>query len=46
VDPPARADVDQLRRVLLEVDAMDPDVAEPAATAQRLVVLGDLVALG
>ncbi len=46
VDPPARADVDQLRRVLLEVHAVDAHVAEAAAAAQRLVVLGDLVALG
>ena len=46
VDPPARADVDQLRRVLLQVHAVDAHLAQPAAPAQRLVVLGDLVALG
>ena len=45
VDPPALADVHELRRVLLEVDAVDADVAEPAAAAKRHVVLGDLVAL-
>ena len=45
VDPPAGADVDQLGRVLLEVHAVDAHVAQPAAAAQRLVVLGDLVAL-
>ena len=31
VDAPRLADVDQLRRVLLEVDAVDADVSEPAA---------------
>ena len=46
VDPAARADVDELRRVLLEVHAVDAHVAEPPAAAQRLVVLADLVALG
>ena len=37
VDAPARADVDQLRRVLLEVHAVDPHLAEPpaASTAVR-----------
>src|SRR3712207_7650272 len=38
--------VDQLGGVLLQVDAMQPHVAEAAAGAQRDVVLGDLVALG
>ena len=42
---PDSRDVDQLRRVLLEVDAMDADVAEPAAGAERDVVLADLVRL-
>ena len=46
VDATARTEVDQLRRVLFEVDAVDRDVGEPAAAAERLVVLGDLVALG
>ena len=46
VDAPARARVDELRRVLLEMHAMDAHVAEPAAAAQGLVVLADLVALG
>src|ERR1019366_1161127 len=45
VDPSALADVDELRSVLLQVDAMDPHVAEPATAAQRHVVLRDLVAL-
>ena len=36
----------ELGRVLLEVHAVDAHVAELAAAAQRLVVLGDLVALG
>ena len=45
VDPPARADVGQLGGVLLEVHAVDAHVPEPAAEAQGLVVLGDLVAL-
>jgi hypothetical protein len=47
------ADMDRLRCVLLEVRALDPDHAIPvgagrleaAVHAQRLVVLGDLVAL-
>ena len=46
VDPTARADVDQLRRVLLQVHAVDAHVSQPASPAQRFVVLGDLVALG
>ena len=46
VDAPARADVDQLGRVLLEVHAVDAHLAQPPAAAQGLVVLGDLVALG
>ena len=46
VNPPALAEVDELGRVLLQVDAVDPDVAEPPAAAERHVVLGDLVALG
>ncbi len=37
---------DQLRRVLLEVHAVDAHVAEPPAEAQRFVELADLVALG
>ena len=45
VDAPALADVDQLRRVLLEVHAVDAHAGELAAAAERLVVLGDLVAL-
>ena len=45
LNPPARADVDQLGRVLLQVDSMDPYIAQPPAEAERLVVLGDLVAL-
>ena len=36
----------ELGRVLLQVDAVDAHVAEPASAAQRHVVLGDLVALG
>ena len=36
----------ELGGVLLEVDAVDPHVAQAAAAAQRHVVLGDLVALG
>ena len=35
VDAPARADVDELRRVLLEVHAVDAHVAELPAAAQR-----------
>ena len=46
MDAAARADVDQLRRVLLQVHAVDADLAQAPAAAQRLVVLGDLVALG
>ena len=42
---PGVADVDQLRGVLLEVDAMDPDVAEPPVRSERDVVLADLVPL-
>ena len=34
VDPPRLADVDHLRRVLLEVGAVDADVAEPPVAAQ------------
>ena len=45
VDAARRADVHELRRVLLEVDAVDAHVAQPPAAAQRDVVLGDLVAL-
>ena len=45
VDPARLADVAELRGVLLEVDAVDPDVAEPAVRAVRNVVLADLVAL-
>ena len=45
VDAPARADVDELGRVLLEVHAVDAHVAQPPAAAQGLVVLADLVAL-
>ena len=45
VDPARLGDVDQLRRVLLEVDAVDPHVAEPARGRQRQVVLADLVGL-
>ena len=35
VDAPARADVHELGRVLLEVHAVDAHVAEPPAAAQR-----------
>jgi hypothetical protein len=45
VDAPAGADVVELGRVLLQVDAVQPDVAQPPAAAQGLVVLADLVAL-
>src|SRR6185503_19000866 len=45
VDAPRFTEVDQLRGVLLEMDAMDSDVAEPALARQRDVVLTDLVAL-
>ena len=45
VDPARLADVDHLRRVLLEVDAVDANVAQPPARGQRDVVLADLVAL-
>ena len=34
VDPARLADVDQLRRVLLEVGAVDADVAEPAGAGR------------
>ena len=46
VDAPAGADVDELGGVLLEMHAVDADLPERPAAAQRLVVLGDLVALG
>ncbi len=46
VDAPAGPRVDELRGVLLEVHAVDAHVAEVPATAQGLVVLADLVALG
>jgi hypothetical protein len=46
VDAPAGPRVDELRRVLLEVHAVDAHVAEAPALAERLVVLADLVALG
>ena len=42
---PAPAEVDHLRGVLLEVGAVDPDVAEPAGAGKRNVVLADLVRL-
>ena len=45
VDPARLADVDHLRRVLLEVGAVDADVAEPAVAGKRDVVLADLVGL-
>src|ERR1700759_2356906 len=45
MDPAALAEVVELGRVLLEVDTMDPNVAEMPASAQRDVVLGDLVGL-
>ena len=45
VDPAGLADVGQLGRVLLQVGAMDADVAELAVDRNRLVVLADLVAL-
>ena len=45
VDPARLADVDRLRRVLLEVGAVDADVAEPAVAGKRDVVLADLVGL-
>ncbi len=45
VDPARLADVGQLRRVLLQVGAVDADVAELAVHRDRLVVLADLVAL-
>ena len=34
VDPPGLADVDHLRRVLLEVGAVDPHLAQPALAEQ------------
>ena len=42
---PLAPEVDELRGVLLEVHAVDPHAGQLAAAAQRLVVLGDLVAL-
>src|SRR5919112_786756 len=45
VDAAGGTDVDRLRRVLLEVGAVDADVAEPAGAADRDVVLADLVGL-
>ena len=45
VDPAARAGVDQLGRVLLEVHPVDAHLPQPAAAGQRNVVLADLVAL-
>src|SRR6202012_438985 len=44
-DPPRGADVDRLRRVLLEVGAGDADLAELPFAADRDVVLTDLVGL-
>ena len=44
VDPARLADVDHLRRVLLEVGAVDADVAELPVAGRRDVVLADLVA--
>ena len=35
MDPPGLADVDQLRGVLLEVDPVDPDIAEPPGARER-----------
>ena len=45
VDPARGRIVDQLRGVLLEVHAVDPDVAEPPSGRQREVELADLVGL-
>ena len=45
VDASRLRDVDELRRVLLEVDAMDAHLAEAAPGRQRDVVLADLVGL-
>ena len=45
VDAARLADVDHLRRVLLEVGAVDAHVAEPAGAGDRNVVLADLVGL-
>ena len=45
VDAARLAEVDELRGVLLEVDAVQPHVPHVAAQAQRDVVLGDLVRL-
>ena len=46
VDAPRLPHVDELRRVLLEVHAVDAHVAQMARPAQRFVVLADLVRLG
>ena len=46
VDAAGLAEVDELRRVLLQVDPVQAHVAQPAAEADRDVVLGDLVVLG
>ena len=46
VDAARLPQVHELGRVLLEVDAVQPHVAQLAARAERDVVLGDLVALG
>src|SRR5579875_181142 len=45
LDAPGAAVVDQLGRVLLEEDPLDPHPLQLAPPAQRQVVLGDLVAL-
>jgi hypothetical protein len=45
VDAPRLGDVDQLRGVLLHVDAVDAHVAQAAVASKRNVVLTDLVGL-
>src|SRR5215217_7283959 len=45
VDAARFAEVDELGGVLLEVDPVQPHVAQVAAAAQGRVVLGDLVVL-
>ncbi len=45
MDAARLGDVDELRGVLFEVDAVDADVAQAPVRRQRNVVLGDLVRL-
>src|ERR671911_1080315 len=45
VDPTGLTDVDHLRRVLLQMGAVNPDVAQATVHRKRFVVLADLVAL-